>query len=390
MKILTIVDFYLPGYRAGGPMRTICNMVEILGDEHEFLIFTRDRDFGDQVAYNNISTDVWSKNGKANVFYATPKNFSPLGMRRLLNQVEYDVLYLNSYFSPRATCAVLLLRHLSLISPVKIIIAPRGEFSSGALKIKWLRKKLYIYFTKLTNLYSNLYWQASSIHELHDISSVMGSLAKKVFVAPDLVVAPPLKSNEEQNILESNLELNVSVLKIIFISRIDPKKNLDFLLNLLLDANVPISLSIYGPIGNNSYWERCLKLIELMPESISVSYFGDVNPCMVPEVFSQNDVFFFPTLGENFGHVIFESLLSGTPVVISDQTPWESFGCDGIEIIPLVDRENWLASIRRWAHSSRHDISMRRLSALNYAKKYLKEDESINLNRDLFREIASD
>jgi glycosyltransferase involved in cell wall biosynthesis len=30
----------------------------------------------------------------------------------------------------------------------------------------------------------------------------------------------------------------------------------------------------------------------------------------------------FPTLGENFGHVIAESLSASCPVICSDQTPW--------------------------------------------------------------------
>ena len=42
MRVLVFVSNYLPGYRGGGPIRTIQNMVENLGDEIEFLIVTRD------------------------------------------------------------------------------------------------------------------------------------------------------------------------------------------------------------------------------------------------------------------------------------------------------------------------------------------------------------
>ena len=35
-----------------------------------------------------------------------------------------------------------------------------------------------------------------------------------------------------------------------------------------------------------------------------------------------NDIFLFPTLGENYGHVIFEALSVGCIPIISDQTPW--------------------------------------------------------------------
>lgn len=36
MKILTLADYYLPGYKAGGPIRTLANMVDMLGDEFKF------------------------------------------------------------------------------------------------------------------------------------------------------------------------------------------------------------------------------------------------------------------------------------------------------------------------------------------------------------------
>src|SRR4051812_11201747 len=44
--ILTFSRFYLPGFRAGGPIRSISRLVECLGDEFQFRIVTADRDAG--------------------------------------------------------------------------------------------------------------------------------------------------------------------------------------------------------------------------------------------------------------------------------------------------------------------------------------------------------
>ena len=41
-KILVLSDYYLPGYKSGGGMRTIVNMVERLRDRFDFYIITRD------------------------------------------------------------------------------------------------------------------------------------------------------------------------------------------------------------------------------------------------------------------------------------------------------------------------------------------------------------
>ena len=36
----------------------------------------------------------------------------------------------------------------------------------------------------------------------------------------------------------------------------------------------------------------------------------------------KENLFFLPTKGENFGHIIYESIMSYVPCLISDQTPW--------------------------------------------------------------------
>ena len=55
--ILCFVDHYLPGYKAGGPIQSIVNLVENLGDEFEFYIICNDRDQLDRQPYANVKID---------------------------------------------------------------------------------------------------------------------------------------------------------------------------------------------------------------------------------------------------------------------------------------------------------------------------------------------
>jgi len=55
--ILTFVGYYLPGYKAGGPIRTVANMVERLGNDFQFKIVTADRDLGDTDNYSSVKID---------------------------------------------------------------------------------------------------------------------------------------------------------------------------------------------------------------------------------------------------------------------------------------------------------------------------------------------
>ena len=81
--ILCFVGHYLPGYRSGGPIRSISNLVENLGDEFKIHIICSDRDLSDKEPYANINTNTWKTVGKAKVFYVSKKNQSFKGIQKL-------------------------------------------------------------------------------------------------------------------------------------------------------------------------------------------------------------------------------------------------------------------------------------------------------------------
>ncbi len=189
IRVLTFVDFYLPGYKAGGPIRTIFNMIERLSDDVEFLIFTRDHDLGEKKPYKDVISDDWNKVGNASVYYVSQAKFTLARIAKLMRETSYDVVYLNSFFSPKGTLLPLLVRRLQLCPSRPVIIASRGEFSPGAINIKGLKKRTYIALTKVIGLYNDLVWQASSINEQQDIKRVLGNVASEILVAPNLL--PP-------------------------------------------------------------------------------------------------------------------------------------------------------------------------------------------------------
>ena len=67
MKILITCDYYLPGWKAGGPIRSLSALVEYLGDEFQFKVITRDRDFGDSKPYAGVEINKWQKVGRTEV-----------------------------------------------------------------------------------------------------------------------------------------------------------------------------------------------------------------------------------------------------------------------------------------------------------------------------------
>jgi glycosyltransferase involved in cell wall biosynthesis len=141
-----------------------------------------------------------------------------------------------------------------------------------------------------------------------------------------------------------------------------------------------VSLSIYGPAEDLEYWLLCQRQIELMPVNINIKYYGEVEHKIVPLVLSKADVFILPTLGENFGHVIFEALSVGTPVIISDNTPWVNDELGAIEVLSLLQPEKWVEAINRRALFDDLGHAQRRKAALDYSRMYVAKNSAIEKN----------
>lgn len=162
-------------------------------------------------------------------------------------------------------------------------------------------------------------------------------------------------------------------------------KNLDYLLRTLNNLSQTIELYIYGPLEDPKYWALCQDLIKNLPPNILVAYCGEVSHENVSNIFSENDLFVFPTRGENFGHVIYEALSVGTSVITSDQTPWVADHHGALQVIPLNQPDAWAEAINKWSVFDEHDFITKRAAAIQYAIDYVSQTESVEQNRNMFK-----
>ncbi|MGN6449400.1 MAG: hypothetical protein ACTHLK_12565, partial [Brucella intermedia] len=154
--ILVFVHYYLPGYKSGGPVRTIANMVEALGDEYDFRIVTSDRDVTDTEPYPDAVEGRWVRVGKAQVLYLSPAQKSLRHIGDILRTTPHEALYLNSFFDPDFTLKPLLARKLGLAPATRCILAPRGEFSEDALRLKSTKKTAFLLAAHMGRLHRDL------------------------------------------------------------------------------------------------------------------------------------------------------------------------------------------------------------------------------------------
>lgn len=341
-KVLIITPFYIPGIKGGGPIQSIKNLVDNLSKQLDFYIITSDRDLNEIEPYSNIVIDEWMSIGPAKVLYTNPSKLTPVKLCKIMNRINYDVIYLNSFFSFKFSIMPVLLSKLRLISNKKIVIAPRGEFSKGAIGLKKFKKNTFIKFVKLLKLYNDIIWHATAISEKHDIIRVFGQ-NERIKIASNLVANFKLEKSQK------NRTKKEKEIKVIFVSRVHPKKNLKKAISILGETKGKIEFNIFGPIEDKNYWNDCLNEIKKLPKHIEVSYKGVLNHKEVIKKFKSHHIFLFPTLGENYGHVIIESLLSGCPVIISDQTPWRNLESLGIGYdIDLKNHKKFVQSIQSY------------------------------------------
>ncbi|TLX73204.1 glycosyltransferase [Labilibacter sediminis] len=315
-KIIAFIDWYVPGYKAGGGQRAFANMVSYLRDTFDFYVITRNTDFLETTPYEGVESEKWlQRNDGEYVYYCPEVKVGNTLYKQLIEEVKPDYAYINGVYSWKfSILPLVILRKVGFKG--KAVLGTYGMLAQTAIKIKKGKKQLFLKLARLIGLYKNVIFHATSEKEIEDIKAAFGSKAK-VQMAPHLPVKelPDLRLIDKQS----------GDLKLISIARISPEKNTLFALQCLKklgEVEGQIAFDLYGPIYDKLYWEECQQEIAQLPTNIKVNYKGVVDGNQVLDLFTEYHALFMPSRGENFGYVILESLMASRPVLISDQTPW--------------------------------------------------------------------
>ena len=146
-KILIFTDWFLPGHKAGGPIRSIANLSEFLAEYADVFIFTSNMDLGDQEAYPGIHSDQWTSTDLGyQVYYSSTKHLNYNRVKNVIHEIAPDLLYVNVIFSKKFS--IFPLRVAAKQTKLKTIVAPRGMLGAGALSIKPFKKKIFLFIVK--------------------------------------------------------------------------------------------------------------------------------------------------------------------------------------------------------------------------------------------------
>ena len=313
-KILVFSDWFLPGYKAGGPIRSLANLVHSL--DIDFWIVTRITDHHSTQPYEGIQRGAWTQHrANVQVCYVDQKDVTALFVKKILREHSFDYIYFNSLFSPIFT--LLPLRAARAMGMAeRCVLAPRGMLKPGALSIKSKKKKIFLFVSRLLGWFNNIRWHATNEQEKQEIIHHYGKSCA-VFIAPNL--ASIIDSNDEP------VEKVSGSLKLVSIARISAEKGIREAIQFLKCAELKTGVEcvFFGTQQDEAYLNECKQLASQI-EGARISFPGEIPPEEIPNVLQNAHFFYMATWGENFGHAIAEALQHGKPVIISDRTPWRN------------------------------------------------------------------
>lgn len=374
-KVLIINPFYLPGYKSGGPQRTVENIAEIFGATNDIYILTQDHDMGSDEHYSGIDNNKWIKMGNAEVMYVSSKEFKWSAIKKAY--FHFDLIYSCGMFE-KNTIALLLLHRFfrkKYGKNKKIYVAPMGVFSPAAFNNASYKKKVIFVDTyKKIKAFKTIIWSFTTESEVKQAENILGYRFNKdeYIIAEDI---PRLVDFEYYNGKIKNYNKIKNKLNLVYISRISPQKNLIYALQILNNRyQGEINFDIYGPLEDISYWEKSETLMKKLPLNIHTRYCGELIPDDVVDVLSKYDAFLLPTKGENFGHIIYESMAVGCIPIISNRTPWKE---NGIISHDLDDISKFVDDINKLLKMETEEIQKRKYLVQEYAKeKYIYSVEN--------------
>lgn len=239
---------------------------------------------------------------------------------------DYDLIHVHAIFSYTSTIAMAIAR----IKQVPYINRPLGQLCTWSLQQSQLRKQIYLNLIERSNLLHSNSLHFTADQEQEEFSQLGLNIPN--FVLPHGVqIYPQIPDAREQ--LRQLLQVPDRLPIILFMSRIHPKKGLEYLISALgklrNSENQEFVLAIAGN-GEPDYIQQLQSLATEHHLSDHIHWLGFVEGATKYLYLQGADLFALTSHSENFGIAVIEALASATPVLITK----------GVAIAPMVQEQH--------------------------------------------------
>ena len=330
MKIIQITASYKPAYIYGGPIQSVAKLCEALvslGVREEGLAISVEG-----LGIHEVQVLTTTANGQNELDIPINKPVLVDGVSvTYFKRLTKD----HSHFSPkllwelkkmRQTPNAKLIIHIhawwNLVSvlscwianwyKIPVVLSPRGMLTvyTQNNRNSFSKKLLHNLIGKKLLQYCHIH--ATSEQEKQDILKIV--TPKSITVIPNLV-------NIKESLSSSQLTIDnndTTAFHLIFLSRIEEKKGLELLFDVLSLLDINWQLSIAGS-GKEGYVESLKLKAENLKLNPRINWIGQVTDQDKYNLIAKHDLLVLTSFNENFANVVIESLSVGTPVLISDR-----------------------------------------------------------------------
>ena len=316
MRILFITPSYKPAYIYGGPAVSVSELAEALAvTGHTVTVYTTTANGREELP---VKTGQPIDVNGVTVFYFKRQTGDhthvSFGLWNKLRKTasKYEVVHLQSWWSILIIGAAAICR----LKACWYIVSPRGMLSAYSFQRQNSKAKKIIHRLAGHYLLKKSYLHATTRLEWDDCMQVNQSW--KGFVLPNLVRLPEKISSV------TFPEREDERLVFGFLSRIDPKKGIEMLMEALAETKCTYQLKIAGA-GEEEYIASLKKLAKDLKIDSKIEWCGWMKGESKFQFLQSVDVFVLTSYNENFANTVIEALGVGTPVFLSKRVGLADF-----------------------------------------------------------------
>jgi glycosyltransferase involved in cell wall biosynthesis len=234
---------------------------------------------------------------------------------------------------------------------IPLVVSTRSMLDPWALDHRKWKKKLAWWLYARRDLMSATLIHATAEMEAEFIRDALGEGCPPIIVVPNGVELPEEdfysrdKGDEQDRLDDLGLLDKWDLKRILFLSRIHPKKGVLDLIKAFGDLNPDGWELVIAGNDDGGHQAVCADFASHQVNADRIRFMGAVSDADKWDVYRNADLFVLPSYSENFGIVIGEALGMGVPVITTTATPWDRMkekGCGwwiepGVEsLIPVM------------------------------------------------------